>query len=169
MKAVHRNVSECTRSGAGPVKNAARGETGVAIGFLALAAGEIQQGLPPETLVPCEGTGYGTGAMSLEKGARNLENAPLLRVVADGARAGAGGGLGLVHDPVEQGHAAAPADAPGGADEVRRLRPEEARLEGRAHAPHRALGARGAGGAEVISAGCGRLHGKGPPRRAFRS
>lgn len=75
MKAVHRNVSEYTRSGAGPVKNAARGETGIAIGFLALAAGEIKQGLPLKTLVPCEGTGYEIGAMSVVKGARNLEQA----------------------------------------------------------------------------------------------
>jgi iron(III) transport system substrate-binding protein len=75
MKAVHRNVSEYTRSGAGPVKNAARGETAVAIGFLALAAGEIKQGLPLKTLVPCEGTGYEIGAMSLIKGARNADNA----------------------------------------------------------------------------------------------
>ncbi|MFO1285384.1 MAG: ABC transporter substrate-binding protein [Rubrivivax sp.] len=75
MKAVHRNTSEYTRSGAGPVKNAARGETGIAIGFLALAAGEIKQGLPLKTFVPCEGTGYEIGAMSLVKGARNLDNA----------------------------------------------------------------------------------------------
>ncbi|MBL8333538.1 MAG: ABC transporter substrate-binding protein [Rubrivivax sp.] len=75
MKALHPNVSEYTRSGAGPVKNAARGETGVAIGFLALAAGEIKQGLPLKTLVPCEGTGYEIGAMSLVKGARNAEAA----------------------------------------------------------------------------------------------
>ena len=75
MKALHRNTSEYTRSGAGPVKNAARGETGVAIGFLALAAGEIKQGLPLKTLVPCEGTGYEIGAMSLVKGARNMDNA----------------------------------------------------------------------------------------------
>lgn len=78
MKAVHRNVSEYTRSGAGPVKNAARGETGIAIGFLALAAGEIKQGLPLKTLVPCEGTGYEIGAMSVVKGARNLDNAKKL-------------------------------------------------------------------------------------------
>ena len=75
MKALHRNTTEYTRSGAGPVKNAARGETGVAIGFLALAAGEIKAGLPLKTLVPCEGTGYEIGAMSLVKGARNLDNA----------------------------------------------------------------------------------------------
>ena len=75
MKALHPNVSEYTRSGAGPVKNAARGETGVAIGFLALAAGEVKQGLPLKTLVPCEGTGYEIGAMSLVKGARNGEQA----------------------------------------------------------------------------------------------
>jgi iron(III) transport system substrate-binding protein len=75
MKAIHRNTSEYTRSGAGPVKNAARGETGVAIGFLALAAGEIKQGLPLKTLVPCEGTGYEIGAMSLVKGTRNEAHA----------------------------------------------------------------------------------------------
>ena len=75
MKALHRNTTEYTRSGAGPVKNAARGETGVAVGFLALAAGEIKVGLPLKTLVPCEGTGYEIGAMSLVKGARNLDNA----------------------------------------------------------------------------------------------
>ena len=75
MKAMHPNVSEYTRSGAGPVKNAARGETGIAIGFLALAAGEIKQGLPLKTLVPCEGTGYEIGAMSLIKGARNADAA----------------------------------------------------------------------------------------------
>ena len=75
MKALHRSTTEYTRSGAGPVKNAARGETGVAIGFLALAAGEIKLGLPLKTVVPCEGTGYEIGAMSLVKGARNLDNA----------------------------------------------------------------------------------------------
>jgi iron(III) transport system substrate-binding protein len=75
MKALHRNISEYTRSGAGPVKNTGRGENAVAIGFLALAAGEARQGLPVKTLVPCEGTGYEIGAMSIVKGARNLENA----------------------------------------------------------------------------------------------
>ena len=74
MKALHKNVSEYTRSGAGPVKNTGRGENGVAIGFLALAAGEAKQGLPVKTLVPCEGTGYEIGAMSLVKGARNADN-----------------------------------------------------------------------------------------------
>ncbi len=75
MKALHKNTTEYTRSGAGPVKNASKGETGVAIGFLALAAGEIKQGFPLKTVVPCEGTGYEIGAMSLIKGSRNLANA----------------------------------------------------------------------------------------------
>jgi iron(III) transport system substrate-binding protein len=75
MKALHKNISEYTRSGAGPVKNTGRGENAVAIGFLALAAGEANQGLPVKTLVPCEGTGYEIGAMSIVKGARNLDNA----------------------------------------------------------------------------------------------
>jgi iron(III) transport system substrate-binding protein len=75
MRSIHRNTSEYTRSGAGPVKNAARGETAVAIGFLALAAGEVKAGFPLKTLVPCEGTGFEIGAMSIVKGARNLESA----------------------------------------------------------------------------------------------
>jgi iron(III) transport system substrate-binding protein len=75
MLALHRNTTEYTRSGAGPVKNVGRGEAGVAIGFLALAAGEAKQGLPVKTLVPCEGTGYEVGAMSLVKGARNADAA----------------------------------------------------------------------------------------------
>ncbi len=75
MKALHKNISEYTRSGAGPVKNTGRGENAVAIGFLALAAGEAKQGLPVKTLVPCEGTGYEIGAMSIVKGARNIDNA----------------------------------------------------------------------------------------------
>ena len=75
MKALHKNISEYTRSGAGPVKNTGRGENAVAIGFLALAAGEAKQGLPVKTVVPCEGTGYEIGAMSIVKGARNADNA----------------------------------------------------------------------------------------------
>lgn len=75
MKAMHRNVSEYTRSGAGPVKNVARGETAIGVGFLALAAGEAKQGLPIKSYIPCEGSGYEIGAMSLVKGARNLDNA----------------------------------------------------------------------------------------------
>lgn len=75
MKAVHKNISEYTRSGSGPIKNTGRGENAVAIGFLALAAGEAKQGLPVKTMVPCEGTGYEIGAMSIVKGARNLDNA----------------------------------------------------------------------------------------------
>ncbi len=62
MKALHKNISEYTRSGAGPVKNTGRGENALAIGFLALAAGKAKQGLPVKTLVPCEGTGYEIGA-----------------------------------------------------------------------------------------------------------
>jgi iron(III) transport system substrate-binding protein len=75
--ALHRNTTEYTRSGAGPVKNVGRGETGIGIGigFLALAASEARRGLPVKTLVPCKGTGYEIGAMSLVKGARNAEAA----------------------------------------------------------------------------------------------
>jgi iron(III) transport system substrate-binding protein len=42
---------------------------------LALAAGEVKQGFPLKTLVPCEGTGYEIGAMSIVKGAQHEANA----------------------------------------------------------------------------------------------
>ena len=36
---------------------------------------EIVAGFPVKLVVPCEGTGYEVGSMSIVKGARNLENA----------------------------------------------------------------------------------------------
>ena len=36
---------------------------------------EIANGFPVKIVVPCEGTGYEVGSMSLVKGARNLDNA----------------------------------------------------------------------------------------------
>jgi ABC-type Fe3+ transport system substrate-binding protein len=34
-----------------------------------------EAGFPIKTVIPCEGTGYEIGSMSIIKGARNLENA----------------------------------------------------------------------------------------------
>ncbi len=59
-KAMHRNVTEYTRSGAGPVKNVARGETAIGVGFLALAAGEAKQGFPIKSYVPWQQEGSAT-------------------------------------------------------------------------------------------------------------
>ncbi len=75
MRALHKNVSQYTRSGTGPIKAVARGETTVSISFVHDGPGEKMQGFPVETLTPSEGTGAEIGSMSIIKGARNLEAA----------------------------------------------------------------------------------------------
>ncbi len=72
LKGLHRNVSQYTRSGTGPIKAVARGETAVSISFVHDAPGERMHGFPVETVTPVEGTGAEIGSMSLIKGARNL-------------------------------------------------------------------------------------------------
>ena len=73
MKALHKNISQYTRSGTGPIKAAARGETTISISFVHDGPGEKMQGFPIETITPSDGTGAEIGSMSLIKGARNLE------------------------------------------------------------------------------------------------
>ena len=75
MKALHRNIGQYTRSGTGPIKAVARGETAVSISFVHDGPGEKLQGFPVETVTPAEGTGAEIGSMSIVKGARNLEDA----------------------------------------------------------------------------------------------
>ncbi len=75
MKALHKNISQYTRSGTGPIKAAARGETTVSISFVHDGPGEKMQGFPIETITPSDGTGAEIGSMSLIKGARNLDAA----------------------------------------------------------------------------------------------
>jgi iron(III) transport system substrate-binding protein len=75
LKALHKNISQYTRSGAGPVKNAARGENLIGVAFAHEAAVEFANGFPVVANSPCEGTGAEIGSMSLIKGARNMEAA----------------------------------------------------------------------------------------------
>jgi iron(III) transport system substrate-binding protein len=75
LKALHKNVSQYTRSGTAPIKAVARGETAVSISFVHDGPGEKMQGFPIETVTPTDGTGAEIGSMSLIKGARNLEAA----------------------------------------------------------------------------------------------
>jgi len=75
LKALHKNVGQYTRSGTGPIKAVARGETAVSISFVHDGPGEKLQGFPVETVTPSEGTGAEIGSMSIIKGARNLEQA----------------------------------------------------------------------------------------------
>lgn len=75
MKQLHRNISQYTRSGTGPIKAVARGETTVSISFVHDGPGEAMQGFPVATITPAEGTGAEIGSMSIIKGARNLAQA----------------------------------------------------------------------------------------------
>lgn len=77
LKAINGNVSQYTKSGIAPARNAARGETVVGIGFLHDYSLEKEKGAPIELISPCEGTGYEIGGASIIKGARNLDNAKL--------------------------------------------------------------------------------------------
>ncbi|MBL8329926.1 MAG: ABC transporter substrate-binding protein [Rubrivivax sp.] len=75
LKALHKNIATYTRSGTGPIKAVARGETTVSISFVHDGPGEAMQGFPVATVTPAEGTGAEIGSMSIIKGARNLDNA----------------------------------------------------------------------------------------------
>jgi len=76
LKKLHPNISQYTRSGSAPMKNAARGENTIGISFIADVVGEaVGGGFPIKFSVPCEGTGFEIGSMSLIKGARHPEAA----------------------------------------------------------------------------------------------
>ncbi len=75
LKALHKNVSQYSRSGTGPIKAVARGETAVSVSFVHDGPGEKMQGFPVETITPGDGTGAEIGSLSIIKGARNLEAA----------------------------------------------------------------------------------------------
>src|SRR5258706_43181 len=75
LKAWHKNISNYSRQGVGPIKATARGENMVAIAFIHDVVTEATAGFLVKSVAPCEGTGYEIGSMSIVKGARNLDNA----------------------------------------------------------------------------------------------
>jgi iron(III) transport system substrate-binding protein len=75
LRQLHRNINSYTRSGVGPIKAVARGETSVSISFMHDGVTEAVAGFPVKIQAPCEGTGYEVGSLSIIKGARNLEGA----------------------------------------------------------------------------------------------
>ena len=77
LKELNKNVSQYTKSGNTAPRNTARGEAAIGIGFLHEHSIEKEKGAPVELIVPCEGTGYEIGGVSIIKGARNPENAKL--------------------------------------------------------------------------------------------
>jgi len=73
LKALHKNISQYTRSGVAPLKAVARGEATVSISFVHDGPQEKMNGFPVATITPADGTGAEIGSMSLVKRARNLE------------------------------------------------------------------------------------------------
>lgn len=77
LKKLNANVSQYTKSGIAPARNAARGETAIGIGFLHDYSLEKDKGAPLTLVSPCEGSGYEVGGVSILKKARNMDNARL--------------------------------------------------------------------------------------------
>lgn len=75
MKAMHKNVSNYTRSGQAQAPNVAKGEVSIGVSFLFGFDLWRHKGFPIKTAAPCEGTGYEIGGIALIKGARNKANA----------------------------------------------------------------------------------------------
>jgi iron(III) transport system substrate-binding protein len=75
MKDFNKNILYYSRSGVAPVAAAGRGEVAVGLVFAHDCVAGIEQGFPLVNTFPSEGTGYEIGAVSLVKGAKNLENA----------------------------------------------------------------------------------------------
>jgi iron(III) transport system substrate-binding protein len=75
LAALHKNVNQYSKSGIGPVKAVARGETSLSVSFIHDGIAEAVAGFPVKVVTPCEGTGYEIGSMSLINGARNLDRA----------------------------------------------------------------------------------------------
>ena len=78
MKALNPNIQTYTQSGTGPSKNLAIGETQIAIQFTPAFLKLVDEGFPASVVFPAEGVGYEAAAMSILKGAKNLEPAKAL-------------------------------------------------------------------------------------------
>ena len=72
LRRLHGSINAYPRSGTAPITAVARGETALSISFVHNAAEERAAGFPVGHAIPCEGTGYEIGSMSIIKGARNL-------------------------------------------------------------------------------------------------
>ena len=75
LKALHKNINQYPREGTTPLKNTAQGRNAISISFIHDVPGEVLDGFPVKGVMPCEGTGYEIGSMSIVKGARNIVNA----------------------------------------------------------------------------------------------
>ncbi len=78
MKAMNPNVQTYTQSGTGPAKSLAIGEAKIAIQFTPAFLQLMDEGYPVKVVFPSEGVGYESPALSILKGAKNVEEAKAL-------------------------------------------------------------------------------------------
>lgn len=75
LRALNKNVNRYTTSGTAQRQSVSRGESLIGVTFLDEFIPEQYVNAPIDVVLPCEGTGYSVGAMSIVKGARNLDDA----------------------------------------------------------------------------------------------
>lgn len=75
LRSLNKNVNRYTTSGTAQRQSVSRGESLIGVTFLDEFIPELYVNAPIEIVLPCEGTGYSVGAMSIVKGARNLDEA----------------------------------------------------------------------------------------------
>jgi len=78
MKKLNPNVQTYTSSGTGPSKGVAVGQAAIGIQFTPAFFEFIDQGYPLEVIFPSEGVGFEAPAVSIIKGAKNIESAIIL-------------------------------------------------------------------------------------------
>lgn len=78
MKKLHPNIQTYTQSGTAPSQAVAIGQANVAIQFTPAFLQLIDQGYPLQLIFPSEGVGYEAPAVSILKGAPNVEGAQAL-------------------------------------------------------------------------------------------
>jgi len=75
LKQLNGNVVAYNKTGGAAIMSVSRGEVLIGVGFLHDVPILLQQGFPMKYSPPCEGTGISIDAMSIVKGARNLDEA----------------------------------------------------------------------------------------------
>jgi iron(III) transport system substrate-binding protein len=78
MKTMNPNIQTYTQSSTGPAKSLAIGEAKIAVQFTPLFLQLMDEGYPVKVVFPAEGVGYESPALSILKGAKNLESAQAL-------------------------------------------------------------------------------------------
>ena len=73
LRSLNKNVNRYTTSGTAQRQSVSRGESLIGVTFLDEFIPEQYLNAPIEIVLPCEGTGFSVGAMSIVNGARNLE------------------------------------------------------------------------------------------------